>query len=140
MRIAAIFLGLLLATGSAWASELCLSCTGTTWVAASPDINIEEAKYDQNYGVCFETKTLKITYDTLGSDRTKWKFDRKTTAYGRTYFYWGGSYSNAIQGNLKEEMELGDVTLTLSYRVKDAKDSPVMETRGRCTPSIRIDK
>jgi hypothetical protein len=124
---------------SAHAQEICFTCSGTYWLRAQGHYK-EQTDDRHAFGLCLDRSSMNITYDTEGSLQTKWRFTKRESSSGTTYYYWNKEYENFIFGRVKEQIELSDIKQGYQYAVKDKNDMPVMAVNGQCTVTQRIGK
>lgn len=136
----AIGFALLVVAVSSMAQEMCYTCSGTRYVRETRHA-AESTSDGYSVGFCLDRKTMEITYDTEGSEQTKWKFAERMFSSGTVYYYWRKEYDNGIFGRLSEQIELSDVKLHYQYVAKDKKDMrTAIAVNAKCTPVQRIGK
>lgn len=132
--------GLLAVAVGSMAQEMCFSCSGTYYMRAhraAPEQNSE----GHSVGFCFNRNSMEVTYDTVGSSLSNWRFFERRDSVGTIYYYWRKEHDNSIFGRLSEQIELSDVKLQYQYVAKDGKDlRAAVAVNARCTPVQRIGK
>lgn len=122
------------------AQEMCFTCTGTYYLRGHQATK-EQTSDGHTVGLCIDKQSMAVTYDTEGSNQSKWRFSERKESSGTIYYYWRKEYDNGLYGRLSEQLELSDVKLSYQYVAKDNKDvRAAIAVNAKCTPVTRIGK